>query len=118
MDFVKRRAKPQARIACYSPCVEQVQRTCVALRETLGADDLVTIEARLRDFDVRPIDFPAFAEAAAKEIRDDDQPAKKRPRLAPDTQSVLCAKPAAMMRGHTAFLTFATVPPSEEAEDS
>lgn len=116
LPFVLRHTKPLARIACYSPCIEQVQRSSAALRD-LGADDIVTIEARLRDFDVLDQPLPPFD---ALPPRDDQQPPmKKRSRLdVPETTgndapvpTVLCAKPLPNMRGHTAFLTFATLPP-------
>jgi len=137
MDFVRKRAKPQARVAAYSPCLEQVQKTCAALRDVLHADDIVTVEARLREFELNEVEFQPFlledekAPDATKTDHQDDEPARKRPRLLLDGTSsssssstalpqqkgpLLCARPAAVMRGHTAFLTFATLPPADDDE--
>lgn len=44
--------RPHGRICSFSPCIEQVQRTCTALRE-LCFSDIVVIEVLLRYYDVR-----------------------------------------------------------------
>lgn len=56
IEHAKRALKNGGRICCYSPCIEQVQRNCEALREH-GFHSLTTIECRLRKFDVRETDF-------------------------------------------------------------
>lgn len=38
-------------VCCFSPCVEQVQRSCAKLR-ALGFEDILTVEALGRDFEV------------------------------------------------------------------
>ena len=119
MAFVKKRAKPQARIATYSPCVEQVQRTCIALKSDLRAHDLLTVEARLREYDAKHYDFAPFEveeQSQSSSQNNDEPPKKKRPREEEEheTKQVLCAVPRAIMRGHTAFLTFATLPPDDD----
>ena len=48
--------KPNARIACYSPCVEQSQRTVTALRQ-FGFHSHKTMEFRLKEHYVDEIDY-------------------------------------------------------------
>ena len=141
--------KPNARLASYSPCVEQTQSTVQALQQA-GFHSIKTMEYRLQEHYVDEVTYesppsakrPRFAaydhearskalasgatapDAAAgmdgtttgndeKSVADDEtaipvvvagedhpESAKKPP--------LVVARPFASMRGHTAFLTFAT----------
>lgn len=53
--------KPDARFCSYSPCMEQVQRTCLALEE-LGFHSIRTVEARLKTYEPKRVqmDVPRF----------------------------------------------------------
>lgn len=51
-----RALKPGRTICCYSPCIEQVMRTCEMLRE-LGFHSIRMVEARQRHFDGRVVDL-------------------------------------------------------------
>lgn len=57
-------------VCCFSPCVEQVQRSCAKLR-ALGFEDILTVEALGRDFEVISSALPQpaipslFADAAS-----------------------------------------------------
>jgi len=50
-------------VCCFSPCIEQVQRTATRLR-ALGFEDIRTVEALARDFDVLAAAMPR-----AKDVR-------------------------------------------------
>lgn len=52
LHHVKRVLRPGRTLCCYSPCIEQVMKTCEKMRE-LGFHTLRTIEARQRPFDGR-----------------------------------------------------------------
>ena len=127
--------KPNGRICSYSPCMEQTQRTVAALRQH-GFHSLTTVEARLQeyyldDFVMKPppTDLPTYLTDEVSSLekercvnggvlptnkdngkkdmqdyveKDTKQPANKK------RKKILCARPFAQMRGHTAFLTFAT----------
>ena len=133
--------KAGAKIATYSPCVEQTQRACAALKAS-GCHSLQTFEYRLMEHYVddaeyealptesRSIHKPVDAEEAAVETKTNGNakeevskaevvssssdaaiynndgatvapPEKKKQRLV--------ARPFNTMKGHTAFLTYATV---------
>ena len=135
--------KPNGRICSYSPCMEQTQRTVVALRQH-GFHSLRTVEARLKEYfvdevelEAPPTDLPTILteEVASLEkercvnggvlpkkkkqcdtkMQDVEEPgtksedemnvSRKKRKL---NNKLLCARPFAQMRGHTAFLTFAT----------
>jgi tRNA (adenine57-N1/adenine58-N1)-methyltransferase len=131
--------KPNARIATYSPCVEQTQKTVDALRMS-GFHSLMTMEYRLQEHyvdefeceppptDPRPILIDARSAEASKEVNEgehssndhgsNDNDLVEEPSEKDATshnrnsnkrkRSILVARPFVSMRGHTAFLTFAT----------
>ena len=160
------------RIASYSPCMEQVQRTIAALKEN-GFHSIQTLEFRLREHYVDQVELddppaekrprippnphlppsnnnhnaratrtrPTNDEAAAREpdskkpktkdengskedasaptlatpaaATDEEEKATKKPQpqqqpVLQDKKRIICTRPFTNMRGHTAFLTFAT----------
>jgi len=64
LDDVNRSLRPQGRICSFSPCIEQVQRTCLKLSQ-LKYLDVITVECLIRPLEVyrpspydAPIDIP------------------------------------------------------------
>eukprot|EP00038_Savillea_parva_P008302 m.176067 g.176067 ORF g.176067 m.176067 type:complete len:316 (+) comp14104_c0_seq1:219-1166(+) len=103
------------RICTFSPCIEQVQRTCTALREG-GFVDLHTVSALQREYEVRSRSIPRANLSAppTKVLRDllpgyDATRVETHSTTATETKS-LFADPVAQMPGHTGYLTFATLP--------
>ncbi|XP_068456150.1 tRNA (adenine(58)-N(1))-methyltransferase catalytic subunit TRMT61A isoform X2 [Clinocottus analis] len=95
------------RLCSFSPCIEQVQRTCEALVDQ-GFQELSTLEVLLRVHDVRTVylPLPDFGPDAEADIVDGDG-AKTAP------QASVCLKATNLPRempGHTGYLTFATKP--------
>ncbi|KAL7438217.1 hypothetical protein ACHAXH_004487 [Discostella pseudostelligera] len=130
--------RPNGNICSYSPCMEQTQRTCAALRQ-YGFHSLRTVEARLMEyfvdeveFEAPPTDLPVILteETASLEKErctnggvlpstdeQNDEDGEEEDVAAPIDHAtkkrkvankMLCARPFPQMRGHTAFLTFAT----------
>lgn len=57
MPFATQCLKPGGRLCSFSPCIEQVQRSCSALRDA-GFTDITTLECLQRVLDVRSISVP------------------------------------------------------------
>jgi len=53
------------RICCFSPCIEQVQKTCVALKESQFFD-IDTYECLLRPYEVKPTSMPVYNFVSSK----------------------------------------------------
>ena len=155
--------KPNARIASYSPCMEQSQRAVQAM-EQCGFHSIKTVEFRLKEHYVddnveyegpprekRPIPVPnpylvgnqqpqsssksddgegndakdetsnqqnetkesekaqqPPSEAAKSTTEEEGEPTKESTTSSNKRRKILVARPCLRMRGHTAFLTFAT----------
>lgn len=106
------------RLCSFSPCIEQVQKTCESLK-THGFTELSTLECLLREFQVRKITLPEFdpdydpleAKVGDKRKRGDeeeDEKCVKKP-VVKETKFVT-GVPLTTMPGHTGYLTFATLP--------
>lgn len=100
------------RICSFSPCVEQVQQTCEALKK-LNFTEIKMFEVLVRPYDVRKLPVTAVPKSAAdtgkipkKRLRDDEIPG----------MSILASKPIEQVKGHTSFLTFATLLPETDSE--
>ncbi|KAL3769611.1 hypothetical protein ACHAWO_011557 [Cyclotella atomus] len=122
------------RICSYSPCMEQTQRTVVALKHC-GFHSIQTVEARLKEYYVDEVELEAPpTDLSGIPTQEDSSLQKERcvsggvlkkndeqdvnveavgDNEVEDIENVtkkrkICARPFAQMRGHTAFLTFAT----------
>lgn len=95
------------RLCSFSPCIEQVQRTCQALTDQ-GFEEISTLEVLLRVHDVRTLSLPVPdfgrdpAEASEKTAADS---ASKQ-----TTVTIKTTTPPREVPGHTGYLTFATQP--------
>ena len=105
-------------MCCYSPCLEQVARTCSALSER-RFDSLRTVEVRQRPWDASLLSREAWT--APPDPSAAPTSLKRRPRLrVEDPDTVLMLKPhTGETAGHTAFLTFATkqLPPLDAVQE-
>mmetsp|Transcript_672 Transcript_672/g.831 ORF Transcript_672/g.831 Transcript_672/m.831 type:complete len:467 (+) Transcript_672:154-1554(+) len=126
--------KPNGTICSYSPCMEQTQKTCQKMKE-YGFHSLKTIEVRLQEHYVdevrmdcvptsklpRDMNISSYVPGApnsSSSTLENDQSGHKKSALSADKNSLqvekvakkrkLCARPFSMMRGHSAFLTFAS----------
>ena len=132
LDHAKYVLKPGRNICTYSPCMEQVMRTCEALREA-GFFSVRMVEVRQRPFDAKYVQFeqpdtgrnsdnmfeiPNTVDSTEGEKANSSQHSKKRKlvKLPEPPRSILCARPENSMKGHTAFLTFAYSPPPQLGE--
>ncbi|XP_078160580.1 S-adenosyl-L-methionine-dependent methyltransferases superfamily protein [Carex rostrata] len=102
--------KPDAVLCSFSPCIEQVQRTCETLRQSFS--DIRTFEVLVRSYEIREQHF-------AKRVPEEDgspvgPPPQKRKQSAltatksekTESNISVMAKPCNTARGHTGYLTF------------
>lgn len=99
--------KQGGRLCSFSPCIEQVQRTCEALADQ-GFEEISTLEVLLRIHDVRTVSLPLpdFGRDPSAPAPSDADP------KAPNNASVTIktTTPPREIPGHTGYLTFATKP--------
>ncbi|KAI9477642.1 tRNA (adenine-N(1)-)-methyltransferase catalytic subunit trm61 [Coemansia sp. RSA 989] len=104
------------RICCFSPCIEQVQHTALALNEH-GFADIRMFECLAKNHEVRPVPLPNIDEAINgnkinfKAITNELKTKKRK--MDVDTEhDILVSKPLDQVRGHTSYLTFAILAPN------
>lgn len=110
MPSVARMLKQDGVLCSFSPCIEQVQRSCEALRSNFT--DIRTFEVLLRTYEVR--EERLRVDGAGKGSPEGSLPRKRRQCSSDDgnhgimerTGSVM-ARPCSETRGHTGYLTFA-----------
>eukprot|EP00008_Paramoeba_atlantica_P010998 CAMPEP_0201490456 /NCGR_PEP_ID=MMETSP0151_2-20130828/26563_1 /ASSEMBLY_ACC=CAM_ASM_000257 /TAXON_ID=200890 /ORGANISM="Paramoeba atlantica, Strain 621/1 / CCAP 1560/9" /LENGTH=319 /DNA_ID=CAMNT_0047876423 /DNA_START=56 /DNA_END=1011 /DNA_ORIENTATION=- len=96
------------RICCYSPCVEQVQRTCEVMR-SYNFEEMRTIEVVRRPFSVNAQsqeDVTISRERKKKEPENMEIDSTKSNLQTYLTDEVM-VRPHGEIRGHSSFLTFA-----------
>ncbi|XP_038599974.1 tRNA (adenine(58)-N(1))-methyltransferase catalytic subunit TRMT61A [Tachyglossus aculeatus] len=98
------------RLCSFSPCIEQVQRTCRALAEH-GFTEVHTLEILLQAYNVRTVNLPVpdLGKGAAADAADapSDAAADSGP-PPPGVAQFKSGVPLREMVGHTGYLTFAT----------
>lgn len=101
---------PGGRVCSFSPCIEQVQRTCEALANQ-GFEEINTLEVLLRIHDIRPVSLmlPDFGPDPSSRTSPDAEDVAP-PTSAPNQVSVKTTTPRREIAGHTGYLTFATKP--------
>jgi tRNA (adenine57-N1/adenine58-N1)-methyltransferase len=92
------------RVCCFSPCAEQVQKTCDMLRQ-LAFCEIKMYEVLIRDHLVTKLDLKQ--DFLPIELQNNSL----RPN-AGNPSSILISRPMEGMRGHTSYLTFATLLPA------
>ncbi|KPP59659.1 tRNA (adenine(58)-N(1))-methyltransferase catalytic subunit TRMT61A-like [Scleropages formosus] len=97
------------RLCSFSPCIEQVQRTCAALAEH-GFGEICTLEVLLRLYDVRAVSLPLPDFGPDDPSRTDPGVPDRGGPSVPTNTAVTCRTAIAPreMAGHTGYLTFAS----------
>ncbi len=95
-------------LCCYSPCFEQVARTCETLR-ACKMIDVHTVEVRQRPWELTYVPNALWAdpESAAGSLKGSSN---KHSRHSAPGENKLLSKPCANAPGHTAYLTRARKP--------
>ena len=103
------------RICCFSPCVEQVQRTCTALRE-FGFFDVEMFEVLIKESSIFKIEGVKKFSLHPSEYKqsDDGTFCTKRSKnyessSEEKSSSRLIVRPNVEIKGHTSYLTFASL---------
>ncbi|XP_059209149.1 tRNA (adenine(58)-N(1))-methyltransferase catalytic subunit TRMT61A [Centropristis striata] len=98
--------KQGGRVCSFSPCIEQVQRTCEALADQ-GFEEISTLEVLLRVHDVRTVTMPLpdFGPDPSAPTQPEKTPPNQQASVALKTTT-----PPREIPGHTGYLTFATKP--------
>jgi len=110
--------KSGGRLCSFSPCIEQVQKTCQKLKEC-GFTEVSTLECLNREFQVRRVSLPVFDKdldllaASRKRKLEEDSEEVTEKATEPEMKETkfVTGVPLTTMPGHTGYLTFATLPP-------
>nr|XP_010792705.1 PREDICTED: tRNA (adenine(58)-N(1))-methyltransferase catalytic subunit TRMT61A [Notothenia coriiceps] len=106
--FVDNQDTKRGRVCSFSPCIEQVQKTCEAFSDQ-GFEDINSLEVLLRVHDVRTVylPLPDFGPDPSAQIQPDSTitPPQNHASIAVKTTI-----PPRDVQGHTGYLTFATKP--------
>lgn len=92
------------RICCFSPCAEQVQKTCDALRSN-GFHEIRMYEVLLRDHMVTKLELK-------QDMLLDQLKTTSAAANSSNPAALLVSRPTDTMRGHTSYLTFASLLPA------
>lgn len=113
IDHVVKALKSDGGRFCgFSPCIEQVQQTCVQLEKS-GFMEIQTIEIIQSEQIVKDKYIPVLEFDFVKTKREEEhmQHKKDEKKQPGKTKKVLTTIPPPMQPGHSGYLTFATLPP-------
>lgn len=100
--------KPEGgRICSFSPCIEQVQKSCLELSK-LGFEEIQTIEVLQTQYSVQTRNLSVINLEFLKSEKQETDSAKQEKEVV----KCLTALPPNSQPGHTGYLTFATLPPN------
>ncbi|RZF33971.1 hypothetical protein LSTR_LSTR012091 [Laodelphax striatellus] len=102
---VKSFKKSGGRICSFSPCMEQVQRTCETLTKN-GFTEIITLECLQREFAIKNQSFPVYNLDDINEANDGSQN-----NIPVETKMITTCRANFNIPGHTGYLTFASLPP-------
>ena len=119
IPHAKSALKSGGRLCSFSPCLEQVQKATIKMRE-LGFTEISTMECLLREYQPRKITLPVFdnehesLEYETGNGNEDLEPPESKKRKSEDVKksmetSFYTGVPLTTMPGHTGYLTFATL---------
>ncbi|XP_057656871.1 tRNA (adenine(58)-N(1))-methyltransferase catalytic subunit TRMT61A [Diorhabda carinulata] len=94
------------RLCSFSPCIEQVQKSCLVLLK-LGFQEIQTMEVLQTQFSVQQRSIPIINLDFVKTEKKGTEEGKKER----ETSRVVASVPPLSLPGHTGYLTFATLPP-------
>ncbi|KAI9017764.1 tRNA methyltransferase complex GCD14 subunit-domain-containing protein [Gaertneriomyces semiglobifer] len=101
------------KVCCFSPCIEQVTRTCETLKE-LGFIEIRMFEVLSRAYEVSHNETKPYPKLGEKQAFTQKVSKKKRKaELEDDEDAIIVTKPERESRGHTSYLTFATLLPRD-----
>ncbi|CAG8575013.1 9977_t:CDS:2 [Funneliformis caledonium] len=118
------------KISCFSPCIEQVQRTCASLNEN-GFVEIKMYECLMREHEIKTIPIYTVTDAVnkiklqqdkkrkRKEDRDEQDNANADSQVSKSKQdppNLYVSKTPNEVKGHTSYLTFATFLPVLEEQ--
>uniref|UniRef100_A0A023F8C2 tRNA (adenine(58)-N(1))-methyltransferase catalytic subunit TRMT61A n=1 Tax=Triatoma infestans TaxID=30076 RepID=A0A023F8C2_TRIIF len=101
------------RFCSFSPCIEQVQKTCSTLRQA-AFTEITTMECLQREINISRRSLPiASLNKEEKLSKENSEAATKGTiKLEENKYNFVSSGYASTMPGHTGYLTFATLPPS------
>lgn len=100
------------KLCSFSPCIEQVQRTCEKLAAT-GFEDIKTYENLQTELQVHYKSIPILDLESLKDEEINGEPAKKKgkSKIKQDENKILTVSEPKTLPGHTGYITIATLPP-------
>lgn len=94
------------RICSFSPCIEQVQKSCEVIKN-LGLIEINTTEVLQTQYTVQPRTLSVLDLEFLRCAKDDNENEQNRKK----DVKCLSAIPPSSLPGHTGYMTFATLPP-------